>query len=282
MFAYSNDGIVWVGAADPFSGELITKISWNGRIWVVGLNGARIHYSTDGLSWTEAPATGAYAAGGSLYGVDAYSIAFNNTVWVAVGCHSASELRIAYSYDGINWVSNDMTFNITGTFIFGDIVEWNGSFFSLYGQAAGGVYFGAKSYDGLNWSAINISPTTFITQLKSRRLSPVLNKSSDDLLFLTPAHDGGVEIDCNASTKFYITPNGTNALSFINLPAVKVRFTPIEITVDGTSVNIITWPAVLFYPNAPTAYLYIVQLRYTPAVVPAGAGTWLGNTIWSD
>ena len=175
-----------------------------------------------------------------------------------------------------------MTFNLTGTFVTGDIVEWNGSFFSLYGQGGGGVYFGAKSYDGKNWYPITISPTTFITQLKSRKLSPAFNRSLDDLVFLTPANDGPVTIDCNASTKFWITPDGTNALSFINLPAVNTRVTTIEITVYGSSVNVITWPGSILF-TTPTSFIYIVQLRYNPAACPAGtAGVWLGSVIWTD
>ena len=287
VFAYSNDGIIWLAGSDPFSGEPITNISWNGRIWVVGVYGSRIHYSTDGISWNQAPATGAYAAAGGFDGVDAISIAFNNSVWVAVGSHTATEGRLMYSYDGINWLSNSMTWNL-GTVSSANIVEWNGEFFSIYGDTGDTpAYFGAKSYDGKNWYPINISPTTFITKLKSRKLSPGFNKSMDDLVFLNLAEDAPVVIDCNASTKFWITPDGTNALSFTNLPAVNTRVTTIEITVYGTGS--ITWPSVYWTSLPPTSSVepsggtYIVQLRYNPAACPAGtAGVWLGSIIWAD
>lgn len=289
-FAYSNDGIVWVQAADPFAGFPPIIISWNGKIWVAANEDAPLYHSTDGITWSLSTDTAPYDgysafSTGSGAGTP-LSIAFNDYVWVLTGTSGNGQAVIViYSYDGINWTKVPAAnWNLTNTYV-ARAVEWNGSFFSIYGSTSTG-HFGAKSYDGINWNPIDIAPNTIISTLKSRKQSPALNRPLDDIVFLTPATDANVEIDCNKSTKFWISAAGTNTLSFINLPALNSRLTTIEIIVDGSAVNIITWPGSVVFstPGSPPAvFTYIIQLRYTPATSPAGtANNWLASAIWAS
>jgi len=114
-----------------------------------------INYSADGLNWYAATSP-FNTAGGYCNG-----IAYNGTVWVAVGSNvavaSAPTVTVAYSYDGITWnsVTTGTTFNGTaGGVAFG--VAWGGNKFVAVGCSASTtpvtntiIY----SFDGINWFA---------------------------------------------------------------------------------------------------------------------------------
>jgi len=114
-----------------------------------------INYSADGLNWYAATSP-FNTAGGYCNG-----IAYNGSVWVAVGSNvavaSAPTVTVAYSYDGINWnsVTTGTTFNGTvGGVAFG--VAWGKDKFVAVGCSASAtpvtntiIY----SYDGINWFA---------------------------------------------------------------------------------------------------------------------------------
>jgi hypothetical protein len=278
-FAYSNDGITWLALSDPFSGKGINTLVWNGTIWVAGVTGvaaASLYYSTDGLSWTESADAGSYDGNGVFTGNGVTGIAFNNSVWVAAG--QTSTAKVAYSYDGINWTSAMPGWNLTGT-LSAQKIEWNGSFFSIYGFRAGQVAYSAISYDGITWVENNLPPRLNITAVKSRQPRPITHRSMDDLVVLSPAEDAAVVIDCNASTKFYINADGENTISFINLPAFNSRVTTLEINVNGSIA--VVWPAINWMYGAPSVALggttfYTVQLRYQPQTSPL-VGEWIGS-----
>jgi hypothetical protein len=113
-----------------------------------------INYSADGLNWYAATSP-FNTAGGYCNG-----IAYNGTVWVAVGSNvavaSAPTVTVAYSYDGISWINASGT-TFTGTVggvAFG--VAWGKDKFVAVGCSASTtpvtntcIY----SYDGINWLA---------------------------------------------------------------------------------------------------------------------------------
>ena len=129
------------------------------RYVAVGTDGAltsakTINYSADGLNWIAATSP-FNTAGGYCNG-----IAYNGTVWVAVGSNvqvaSAPSVTVAYSYDGISWINaSGTTFNGTvGGVAFG--VAWGKDKFVAVGCSALAtpvtntcIY----SYDGINWLA---------------------------------------------------------------------------------------------------------------------------------
>ena len=129
------------------------------RYVAVGTDGAAtaaktINYSADGLNWIAATSP-FNTAGGYCNG-----IAYNGTVWVAVGSNvavtSAPTVTVAYSYDGITWINaSGTTFNgTTGGVAFG--VAWGKDKFVAVGCSASATPVtntSIYSYDGINWLA---------------------------------------------------------------------------------------------------------------------------------
>jgi hypothetical protein len=107
----------------------------------VGVTGGTIHYSNDGLSWIP-NVLGGFANGGN-------GVAWNGTMWVAVGDNGGVTGSIQTSTDGINW-----TASTTGGFTQGGKgVAWNGKLWVAVGDntvAAGSIQ---TSPDGLSWTA---------------------------------------------------------------------------------------------------------------------------------
>jgi hypothetical protein len=111
---------------------------------------ATIYYSTDGNNWIASPTTVFNGAGGV-----SNSVAYNGTVWVAVGTNASTSptTTIAYSYDGISWTAAlGTTFGSTSG-AQARAVAWGGNKFVAVGTSGGtaptttSVY----SYDGINW-----------------------------------------------------------------------------------------------------------------------------------
>jgi hypothetical protein len=89
-------------------------------------------YSSDGINWL------ASVSGSSIVTTSCYSIAWNGTLWVAVGDH------IAYSsYGNIRWSLASGTIPTTSY-----TIAWNGSTWIVGGTGTTIVY----STDGANWS----------------------------------------------------------------------------------------------------------------------------------
>ena len=99
-------------------------------------------YSYDGVGWN--PANNPFP-GGFTYG-----IAWNGSIWVAVGNGNVDKgfWCIVVSSDGINWTPsvNDPFNNV------GRGVAWNGSYWIAVGQGTASI---AMSYDGLNWTGVS-------------------------------------------------------------------------------------------------------------------------------
>jgi hypothetical protein len=161
---YSTDnGASWQGISgggvQPYSNTYTTlatdvstvSVAWNGRYFLAGgptqagFTFSSIVYSYTGINnWSNASPSGNFT-GGTVGG-----LAWNGSMWVAVGIDTASDAaRIKYSYDGINW-----TPSASGGFLsYGVSVTWNGSMWVAVGSngatPAGTIKY---SYDGMNWS----------------------------------------------------------------------------------------------------------------------------------
>jgi len=129
----SNNWVGVVGSRDILS--ICNGIAWNGTMWVAvgtgqGVKGpiAYSYYGTN--NWTDI-STNVLSVGNA--------ITWNGKMWVAVGKGITSS--IAYSYDGITWISATGTNNINLK-----CIAWNGNIW-----LAGGDYV-LTSSDGNNWS----------------------------------------------------------------------------------------------------------------------------------
>ena len=99
-------------------------------------------YSYNGINWT--------GLGTNIFGT-CYGIAWNGTIWVAVGISGPGAPNyIAYSYDGIRWTG-------LGMIIFrysGNGIAWNGAMWVAVGWGDNTI---AYSYDGINWIGLGTS-----------------------------------------------------------------------------------------------------------------------------
>jgi hypothetical protein len=148
---YSYDGINWTNATSGgFTAGTSSQgfaILWNGLLWVAGggqitgVTETPLRYSYDGMNWF----TSATASFGVLL-VNCRGLAWNGTVFVAVGRGGASPLM--YSYDAITWIipsGHLFLFN-------GYSVTWNGTVF-VAGGAGSLVSSGSlSSPDGITWT----------------------------------------------------------------------------------------------------------------------------------
>ena len=152
---YSDDGFSWnqqspaLSKYGPFgSGGTGYGVAWNGINMWVAVGGpspstytgpTTIAWSTNnGLSWSSSTSPDAFGSGGTGYGV-----AYNGTMWVAVGKGSQT---IAYSTNGKNWTG-------TGTGIFNQAhgVAWNGIMWVAVGDGNNEVGY---SFNGTIWTGI--------------------------------------------------------------------------------------------------------------------------------
>jgi hypothetical protein len=152
--AYSYDGIRWIGLGANIFTNRVWGISNNAayenritvrkRMSIVGGRGANtLSYSYDGITWK--------GLGNSIFAGGCYGVAYNGTIWVAVGY---TNTKFAYSYDGIQWFANT---SYNALFTDGMCVMWNGTLWVASGGA--GTCTLAYSYDGIIW--VGIEKTTF-------------------------------------------------------------------------------------------------------------------------
>jgi hypothetical protein len=156
--ATSIDGINWTGVnTSVFNGA--EGVAYNSlrpntitfptnRIVAVGSGGNQIVYSPDGNAWT--------AVTPSPFSTQGTGVAWNGSIWVAVGVGAASNNSIAYSLDnGISWLAPTTWTNPFSSG--GNGIAWNGSMWVAVGTSA--TYNIANSSDGINWTSV-VSPFT--------------------------------------------------------------------------------------------------------------------------
>jgi hypothetical protein len=101
-------------------------------------------YSYDGLTWYESASGNSLFSGGAVYGV-----AWNGSLWIAVGYNTDKTICIANSPDGINWISST-TNPFNGEQASG--IAWNGSYWVALGANTDSTVCIATSRDGMNWT----------------------------------------------------------------------------------------------------------------------------------
>lgn len=101
-------------------------------------------YTYDGIQW--------YGIGNSVFQTRANHVAWNGSIWIAVGRSATSWYAI--SRDGINWQQQ-----ASSLFDEAYSIAWNGSYWMVAGE--GSAYSLASSNDGLSWSGIANSKTIF-------------------------------------------------------------------------------------------------------------------------
>jgi hypothetical protein len=139
---YSANGISWIGIGmTPFStrGRCII---WSGTMWIAGGQGSnQMAYSYDVYNWTSIT---------SPFSTACYGIAHNAelNMFVAVGENPANNQSIAYSFNGINWISSSFTLFTTK----GISVAWNGELWVATGEGVANTI--AYSSDGISWTGL--------------------------------------------------------------------------------------------------------------------------------
>jgi hypothetical protein len=113
------------------------------KLWVaVGQGSPSIRYSSDGIVWNNAT--------GNVFNNSAYGVAWNGSMWVAVGEISGGS-TIRFSYDGITW--NRATVGIFGGYGYG--VAWNGRIWVAVGDEGGLTTTIKYSNDGIIWNDVS-------------------------------------------------------------------------------------------------------------------------------
>jgi hypothetical protein len=145
-------------------------------MWVaVGDPPSIIAYSSNGTTWNTA--TGIPFTTG-------WGVAWNGSMWVAVGDSSSGTNAIGYSYNGINWYSA-----ATNSFIIASCVAWNGTMWIAGGS---GTISMAYSYNGINWISVTnpISGTNGINGIAYNSARP--NTITFTPSGTTPGITGGI------------------------------------------------------------------------------------------
>jgi hypothetical protein len=127
--------------AQELTGEAdVTVTGETTGLWVAGGQGTtKLATSPDGITWT------ARAHPTTAFGWGVKGVAYNGSMWVAVGAGSSTAPgTIATSGDGINW-----TAVAESPFTEANGVAWNGSMWVAVGKGTAKI---ATSTDGVNWT----------------------------------------------------------------------------------------------------------------------------------
>jgi hypothetical protein len=151
---YSYDGLIWSASTngDVLFQSAVYSVEYGNNMWVVGsqktpplpgLLANSLGYSYDGITWS------ASTNGNSLIGAT-LDIAWNGSMWVAVGIGTPSD--VVYSYDGKTWSAATNSSTIFSNQ--GRCVVWNGNMWIAAGTNNTTI---ARSYDGINWTSSTLS-----------------------------------------------------------------------------------------------------------------------------
>ena len=147
-FAYSTDNVTFTfgNVEDTTPNQFMANcwdIKTNDTVWVaVGVYYNTIAYSLDGINWVGC---------GSTILTEGYKVAWNGSIWVAVGL--GSTYVSAYSTDGINWYGGMLAADIpAGGLDSLDQIVWDGTKWLAYGGWGSGVEPLATSLDGISWT----------------------------------------------------------------------------------------------------------------------------------
>ena len=147
--AISTNGTTWSAATAlaTLASGTYTGLTYGANKWLaiaggVGQSQTEVrHSSNNGTSWSN----------GSITGRAWSSVAFGNGKFIAVGDSNTG----AYSFDGTNWFDMQIHASVTNWV---DISYGQGQYHAI--GTDGSTTTAVKSYNGINWSAGTITPST--------------------------------------------------------------------------------------------------------------------------
>jgi len=170
----STDGLTWSGYSGAFNYiyfrgkcEGLAYNSANGYYVAVGYSGGgsewynttSIYYSSNGTSWTSVPSSLDQPANTQTLRNQAYAVAWNGSIWLAVGYNSTKTISVVKStsaYGSSSWTDASMNPFPGGA---GRGIAWNGSIWVIVGKdASGNVCISVGSVDGNTWTPSTQNP----------------------------------------------------------------------------------------------------------------------------
>jgi hypothetical protein len=294
---YSFDAVEWqegtivITTGDINSG--VISIVWNGSSFT-GITTTKIFNSFDGMNWTETVNTtdvlissnvvatngsmtligGSGTTSGILYSYNGvnwtasdadlivYSIAWNGSVWVAVGGNGGATAIYAYSADGITWTLE----NLAG-FTECNTVAWNGSVWVLQGLSstvAKTAY--TSSVETEPWTVTNFLTNIEPIASAARRLPAYMTLGSGSKL--KAGHDNQVVFGGDFMYDSY------NALQMASVPNVFENLT------SSTPISSIDWNGQFFLAITQQEFIYKYD-NYT-RIEPIANGFISTTICWSS
>lgn len=145
--AFSNEGVV-VNPITNVPSNVNSGINWDGTKWYGIINGNLNATSADGSFWQPTGVRTTVGAGGY-----ARKTLYNGSIYVMTMYNPTA--IIAYSYDGINWITAT-SYTSAGAIGYG--LSWNGVVWMSGNQSGSPLGY---SYNGINWVAVSGASTFF-------------------------------------------------------------------------------------------------------------------------
>ncbi len=179
----STDGATWTGRTNP-SGASLAGSCWSERYKTfVAVAPSVSIYSTDGLTWSNAPATTKTFVGSPVFGIDRYM------------CLGSSSTTLYYSTDAQNWNTTTVTGVSAATAL---------TYCAYLGFLQQGVSLCNNSYDGITWTNYTSTSTGSIYgSAYSPKWGLVSMNSSGAILFRgydTTSYDAALVIGSSTSS----------------------------------------------------------------------------------
>ena len=138
---YSKNGKTW-GAGTTLDNYAAPEIAYGNGKFVACASGYRFYYSENGITWSQGEWPDFFRPTAIAYGMDKFVLFY--------GLSYNRQEKIAYSADGITWVSQDFVSpDLVSPLIFAD-----NKFVALKMRSAKGLY----STDGVTWDDTDIIP----------------------------------------------------------------------------------------------------------------------------
>jgi hypothetical protein len=148
---YSYDGINYtlISSLNTIfsSGTIGGGIAWNGSIWLACTTGSpAFASSSDGITWTNVSTSPSFTSSTNNF------LTWGNDKWI-LGANNG----ISYSYDTLNWTTNNILTNCL-------FAKYNPKTFLWVAGGTGATYKLVYSTNGINWSG-STSGTSLITNI---------------------------------------------------------------------------------------------------------------------
>jgi hypothetical protein len=135
----SEDGVTWEERANSYTGTL-NDVTFGGGVYVaVGNDIDDILYSANGTTWS--------ISDQNETGLPLYSVAWNGTIFCAVGAGDSTNPAIQTSPDGINWTER----TAIGSADLYDVIAIGNIFVAVGFYLSDFRFYAVTSPDGINW-----------------------------------------------------------------------------------------------------------------------------------